>query len=591
MTKVRLRTKFLLSLLLVSAGLTFGSLVIVRQIVKSKIHEEVSVDLRNSTFAFQDFQQNREDTLSRSAELLSHLPSLKALMTTQHAATIQDASIDFWKLVGSNLFVLTDRNGKIVALHTSTPGFSGRLAQESIQRSLQFGHTNQWWYGGGHLYEVFLRPIYLGPEEANDSLGLLAVGYEIDGQVVQRVRRIAGGELAFRYDDSVVISTFPASEQSELAPQLRLPLMRPFEDVELGNVRYLATSLELAPGASPGVQLIVFKSYDQATQFLSRIYRFLVALGLVAVISEGLLVFLISRRFTRPLETLVGAVRALDKGDFSFPLEPSGSDEVAEVTVAFDGMRGNLRKTQQQLIEAERLATIGRMASSISHDLRHQLTAIVANSEFLSEPELDSQQRNDLYQEVRLAVSQMTDLIDSLLEFSRTKDSLSVALGSLEETMRRAIRSIHGHPDFHEIPIRLTCAGSTDCYFDQKKIERAFYNLLLNACQAVAQKLGTIDVNIRRLQDEFEITVADDGPGIPVSIKDRLFEPFVSHGKENGTGLGLTIVQKVAEDHAGRVTVGSTHDGKTIFRIRIPALNSGNRSAGEGVGASPSVRA
>ena len=105
------------------------------------------------------------------------------------------------------------------------------------------------------------------------------------------------------------------------------------------------------------------------------------------------------------------------------------------------------------------------------------------------------------------------------------------------------------------------------------------------------QKLGTIDVNIRRLQGEFEITVADDGPGIPVSIKDRLFEPFVSHGKENGTGLGLTIVQKVAEDHAGRVTVGSTHDGKTIFRIRIPALNSENRSAGEGVGASPSVRA
>src|SRR5207302_8374137 len=110
--------KFLLSLLSVSVLLTTASLLIVRQIVKSKIREEVSTDLQNSTFAFEDFQQNREITLSRSAELLSHLPSLKALMTTQHAATIQDASIDFWRLVGSNLFVLTDRNGKIVALHT-----------------------------------------------------------------------------------------------------------------------------------------------------------------------------------------------------------------------------------------------------------------------------------------------------------------------------------------------------------------------------------------------------------------------------------------------------------------------------------------
>src|SRR6184192_2777533 len=89
--------------------------------------------------------------------------------------------------------------------------------------------------------------------------------------------------------------------------------------------------------------------------------------------------------------------------------------------MAFKRMRDSLLKTQQKLLDAERLATIGRMASSISHDLRHSLAAIVANAEFLCESRLSSDQREELYGEVRIAVNQMTDLIDSLLEFSRTR--------------------------------------------------------------------------------------------------------------------------------------------------------------------------
>src|SRR5205807_7932345 len=97
--------------------------------------------------------------------------------------------------------------------------------------------------------------------------------------------------------------------------------------------------------------------------------------------------------------------------------------------------------------------------------------------------------------------------------------------GSLEETMRHSIRSIHAHPDFLDMPIGLTSTGPTDCYLDQEKLERAFYNLLLNASQAVAARSGAIEVSIRRHEDDLEIEVADDGPGIPSSIRDRLFEP------------------------------------------------------------------
>ena len=158
-------------------------------------------------------------------------------------------------------------------------------------------------------------------------------------------------------------------------------------------------------------------------QFLSNLNELLIALGLTAVLAGTMLVFVISRTFTRPLETLVRGVRALEQGNFEYPLEPHGGDEVAEVTGTFDRMRTNLQKTQRELLDAERLATIGRMASSISHDLRHSLAAVVANAEFLCESKLTPAQREDLYAEIRVAVNQMTDLIESLLEFSRTRES------------------------------------------------------------------------------------------------------------------------------------------------------------------------
>src|SRR5205823_13856750 len=161
------------------------------------------------------------------------------------------------------------------------------------------------------------------------------------------------------------------------------------------------------------------------------------------------------------LGTLVNGVRALEKGDFTYVLDVHGGDEVAELTGAFDRMRNSLRTTQQELLEAERLATIGRMASSISHDLRHSLAAIVANAEFLCESRLSSDQREELYQEIRAAVNQMTDLIDSLLEFSRTRESLHPTYGNVRDSVGRAVQTIRLHPEFHQVGITINQEGGS----------------------------------------------------------------------------------------------------------------------------------
>jgi len=573
MFRGKLRTKFLLSLLVIIATLTSATLLIVRSRMRLQVRGEIFDALRNSVVTFQSFRHQREVTLARSAGLVANLPSLKALMTTQHQLTIQDASSDFWRQIGSDLFVLVDRSGKVMALHTTTGGLAASDAREFARQSLSAGESRDWWFGGGHLYEVFLQPIYFGSPADNTLLGVLAVGYEADDRLAAEVSRIASSQVAFRYGKAIVVSTLSPLQQSDLARQTEPLLDRSAlgpVDIQLGEERYLATSLDLAPGGAHTVSLSVLKSYDQATAFLESLNRMLLGLGFAAVLVGSVLVFLISDTFTRPLASLVDGVRALEKGDFAYPLAPRGADEVSELTAAFDRMRRSLQKTQQELLDAERLATIGRMASSISHDLRHPLTAFLAYSEFLSEGNLDEQQRKDLYQEIRLAVNRMTDLIASLLEFSKAREELRPTLGDLEETLERAIQTVRARPEFRRVTVTRSHQGDTQAWFDARKLERVFTNLLLNACEAVPPEAGRIELTTRRTEKELEIRVADNGPGIPEPVREIVFEPFVSYGKQDGTGLGLAVVQKIVQDHGGNVQVESTGETGTVFKLTLP---------------------
>ncbi|HYA23462.1 MAG TPA: HAMP domain-containing sensor histidine kinase, partial [Terriglobales bacterium] len=503
-------------------------------------------------------------------EQLAYQPLLRSLMTAPDEATIQDASTSWWRLAGSDLFVLVDRAGRVVALHATSPGFSREMAQESLHAGYNEEGSAQWWFGSQHLYQVFIKPIYFGPASENRLLGLLVLGYEIDDRIASQVGRIAASQVAFYYGDRVVRSTLNPAQEADLARHPLLPSSSDPEPVQLGDERFLETSVELAPGRTPSVRLTVLKSYDQATAFLDNLNRLLLALGLAAVAGGSALVFFISHTFTRPLGNLVAGVRALEKGDFHYVLDARGGDEVAEVTGAFNRMRASLLKTQQELLEAERLATIGRMASSISHDLRHSLAAVVANAEFLLEGRLSTEQREELYQEVRIAVNQMTDLIDSLLEFSRTRESLRLTYGNVKESVERVVQAIRTHPRFHPVWISIRQEGDCSGWFDTRKLERAFYNLLLNACEATSGPDARISVELRRVADGIQIRVSDNGRGIPESIRGKLFEPFVSLGKENGTGLGLTVVQKIVQDHGGDIVVENTSEVGTVFRLTLP---------------------
>ena len=572
MARIRLRTKFLLSMVLISSGLTSASLWFVQRTVEGQVRRQIIQDLNNSVAAFQNSQRQREMMLSQSAALVAALPSVKALMTTHHAATIQDASEPFSRLAGGALFLLADRAGKVMALHTLTPGLSRVIAQQCLEQSLGQNDESHWWYGGGHLYQVFLKPIYFGTPAEDHLLGVLAVGYEMDADVAREISRISASQVVFRYGDAVVVSTLSPAQESELSQKLPNINLSPAPAyLQIGQERYIGASFDLSSGSPPVGGLTVLKSYDQASAFLMVLNRLLLALGLIAVLIGSGLVFLISRNFTRPLENLVAGVRALEKGDFAYPVAVDGGDEVSQVRRAFDRMRSSLKQTQTKLLEAERLATIGQMASSISHDLRHPLTAIVANAEFMSDHQLDASQREELYLEVRSAVNQMTDLIDSLLEFSRTRESLRPEFADLYETVQRSVQDVRSHPQFHDVQIELNCPQNAEGWFDPKRLERVFRNLVRNACEAVSPETGRVEISILKNADHVEIRVSDNGPGIPESIRGKLFEPFVSYNKANGTGLGLTVVEKIVADHGGIALLEKTSEKGTTFKVLLPA--------------------
>jgi signal transduction histidine kinase len=276
---------------------------------------------------------------------------------------------------------------------------------------------------------------------------------------------------------------------------------------------------------------------------------------------------------TGPLELLAKSVRAFGTGDNESSLPQRGTREVRELSVAFASMRDEIQQTNRALLESERLATIGRMASSVSHDLRHYLAAVYANAEFLASSTLSDEERTELFADIRMAVHGTTELIDSLLIFSRTNAAAQRRPELIAPLVERAIALMRAHPDAARVQLHAVCddPAKTSALVDSKQVERAVYNLLLNACQAARGSAGepTVTAVTETSGQNLRVTITDDGAGVSDAIRDRLFEPFVSAGKQNGSGLGLTLAQCVAEEHGGSVELVSSRPGETVFVLSI----------------------
>jgi signal transduction histidine kinase len=231
----------------------------------------------------------------------------------------------------------------------------------------------------------------------------------------------------------------------------------------------------------------------------------------------------------------------------------------------------SLRSIPLDLPILESLSAVSRMVALVSHDLRHPLTAILANAEFLTQPHISEIERNELYQEIRCAVDRMNELVSSLLECSRGRDTLRPGARNIVDTVERAIRMTSVKQEFRRIIIEHHHEGTARGWFDSNRLERVVANLVLNACEAVSPASGRIVINTSGDRASLQISVWDNGPGIPQAIRDCVFEPFVSFGKADGGGLGLAIARKIVEDHGGEIYLDARNEFGTLFKITIPS--------------------
>jgi signal transduction histidine kinase len=222
-------------------------------------------------------------------------------------------------------------------------------------------------------------------------------------------------------------------------------------------------------------------------------------------------------------------------------------------------------------MEAERMSAIGRMACSISHDMRHSLTAIYANAEFLERHDICSSARAALLLEIQEAVLAMTERIDSLLQFGSGGRKNPLVHERVSLVVEKAVAAVKLHPDGQNVSIRVGKFPPAEADIDARNLESAIYNLVLNACQAATHsaQVPEVKVTITEVEERIYVRIVDNGPGIPASVRRTLFDPFVTAGKPNGTGLGLTLARQIAEEHGGSVCLGESNRERTVFTLSL----------------------
>jgi HAMP domain-containing protein len=343
---------------LISCALTVVSLFVVQQSVRAEFRRQSSEAGRASVRSFQRINRQHETELLRIAALLSELPTLKAVMTTEHAATIQDASSQFWDLSGTDLFVLTGpEHERVLAVH----GTSQKPSIEKIENSLLSTHRLSgepgWWQNGAELFRVVEHPIIAGSGSEEHLLGTLIVGRLISNAVAQQIGTFAGSDIALTSSSSVVASTLDAKGKTEL--ERVLAGMGPevvSAKINIGGSPYEMSEVRLDTDSPTPLRCYILFPLHSSYAFLARLNRMILVLGVLVAATGALLVTVIARAMTVPLDRLVKAVRALATGDYRYSIEPGGSAEVAALAHDFTIMRHQLVDMQRRRLDAERLA-------------------------------------------------------------------------------------------------------------------------------------------------------------------------------------------------------------------------------------------
>jgi signal transduction histidine kinase len=289
---------------------------------------------------------------------------------------------------------------------------------------------------------------------------------------------------------------------------------------------------------------------------------------------------LLARDIVRSLNVLEEHTKRISRGDFL--LAPIGvkDEEIKSLLQAFNRMTRELRMHQRQLVQSEKLASLGTLLSGVAHELNNPLSNVSSSAQILAE-DMDTLEKDfkmGLIKQILEQSDRARDIVRTLLEFSRITEFTWQEL-SLKELFEKTITLLRGQMP-SKININLDIPADIKITVDMQRMQQVFLNLIKNAIDVIAED-GTIWISCHEIirkdkeKREVEILIEDNGPGIPEEIRNKIFDPFfTTKDVGHGSGLGLFIVHEIIEMHGGSIRIESRIGQGTTFIIWLPDRSS-----------------
>jgi signal transduction histidine kinase len=598
--RFRLRDRlFLASALLSTAILLIAAWVINNQVVR-QARQHVLTEIEDLLPVYNSVWEENARSLSTLGLTMANSQNVKIIFGDARARrdreTIKEMIADFGGDPDSqvDLALITDGAGNVTFADLrghKAPVVAEIAAARTVAASQQ--QSQGFAIFGGKLFQVSLTPVLLqsGSDDYQNTLAVLGAGIELNRAVAQKIKQRIHSEVIFLTADQVYASSLEPEAEVGVAETVTAPEVtnaeatRPAE-VRVGAHPNLAFSRQLTgfDGQRVG-QVVVLRSLADTGRLFRSISNLLALLWTGSIAAAFLFSFIIARRVTRPIEALMAGTREFGRGNYDYEIKTGGGDELGALAGAFNQMRSSLKQTQTELLRRERLAAIGQMAGSIVHDLCNPLATISTAAETLSRDGLAPERRRILLESQLSSVQRMHSMLRELLDFTRGSYDFKLERHSLATLVERSVQGVSGHALHKGVVIETQISPDLFVKADAEHLRRVFENLLTNSIQAMLGG-GLVSLVAVKLDGKARIDVTDDGPGVPIEIRERLFEPFVSHGKQGGTGLGLAIAQSIVEAHGGTISLKATDAPGASFCIILPLDKprvSGTDVEGQGV--------
>jgi signal transduction histidine kinase len=566
--KILLSTSLALTVLF---GLT--AFFVQRSVIETaerNLEEEVKASFR----AYESLWKARADLLASISKVLSGMSDVRAAFSTRDQNTIRDTAGELWRKISQEgaLFLVAEPNGHVIASLGERPGtlLGDEIAEVRIATRAFPKQVTGFMVENGQIAQVVITPVYIDSGAGSALLNVLVAGYNVDDRVARNLKESTGGsDFVFVSAGKVITSTLNPLASTELVRKLGRSGQNPPNRVEAAGVDYapLVRPLIDIDGKRVG-DLWILRSFETAQQRLATLQRDMFLIWLVILNAGLLLTYLLARHIMHPIANLDRAAAEVARQNYGYRVPVQGHDELARLAQTFNTMCRSIQQARDELIRHEQISTIGRLSTSIVHDLRSPLAAIYGGAEMLVDAQLSPAQVNRLATNIYRASRQIQELLQDLVNVSRGRSG-SIENCNLREMISDAWGLVAGNAERHGVKFRMSVPEGIDVSTERGRMERVFLNLMENAIEAMPNG-GELCVNAEERNGETIVTIQDTGPGISATIRDRLFQPFVTAGKKNGLGLGLALSRQTVLDNGGDMWVDSNNAQGARFCVRLP---------------------